>query len=85
MIKFVFSKPKASLFKNAQIVGPFIDDVKYVFIHPMMVLIGHEVQHLRTLILQATRESRDNVRFGLVDNENAWHRAMITKGTLVYR
>ena len=74
MIKFVFTKPKASLFKNAQIVGPFVDDVKYVFIHPMMVLIGHEVQHLRTLILQAAREPRDNIGFGLVDNENAWHR-----------
>ncbi len=85
MIKFVSSKPKASLFKNAQIVGPFVDGVKYVFIHPMMVLIGHEVQHLRTLIFQAAREPRDKVRFGLVDNENAWHRAMITKGTLVYR
>ena len=85
MIEFVFSKPKTSLFKNAQIVGPFIDGVKYVFIHPMMVLIGHEVQYLCALILQATREPRNNVGFGLVDNENAWHRVIITSCTPVYR
>ena len=85
MIEFVFTKPKASLFKNAQIVGPFIDGVKYVFIHPMMVLIGHEVEHLRAVILQAAREPRDNVGFGLVDNKNAWHRAMIANWTPVYR
>jgi hypothetical protein len=37
------------------------------------------------LIVQAAREPRDDIGFGLVDNENAWHRAMITNWTPVYR